>query len=68
MHAITSYIEFEHIKGKDNVLADILSRLRHLGLHCDNDPAEPGQEYIHSIFDIDENIIKSLCYGTITNT
>ena len=41
MHAIAHYIEFEHIKGKDSVLAGSLSRLRHLGLHHDNDPEEP---------------------------
>ena len=43
MHAITSYIEFEHFKGKDNVLVDSLSRLGCLGLHDGNDPEEPGQ-------------------------
>ena len=29
MHAITPDIEFKHIKGKDNVLMDSLSRLKH---------------------------------------
>ena len=33
IHAITSYIDYEHIKGKDNVLADSLSRPMTLGLH-----------------------------------
>ena len=37
IHAITPHIEFKHIKGKENILADSLSRLRHLGLHDDND-------------------------------
>ena len=37
MHAIPPYIEFKHIEGKENVLADSLSRLRCLGLHDDND-------------------------------
>ena len=37
MHAITPHIEFEHIKGKNNVLVVILSWLRHLGLHDYND-------------------------------
>ena len=39
MHAITPNIEFEYMKGKNNVLADSLSRLRCLGLH-DNDDRE----------------------------
>ena len=60
MHAITAQIEFKHIKGKDNVLADSLSRLRCLDLHDDNEPEEPGQEYGKSIFDMDENMINSL--------
>ena len=47
--ALTLHIGFEHIKGKDNVLVDSLSRLRHLGLHDDNDPEDPGQEYRKSI-------------------
>ena len=42
MHTITPHIEFEHIKGKNNVLADSLSKLRHLGLQDDNDPEETG--------------------------
>ena len=40
MHAITPHIKLKHIKGEDNVLADSLSRLRHLGLHDDNDPED----------------------------
>ena len=38
IHSITPHIEFKYIKGKENVLADSLSRLRCLGLHDDNDP------------------------------
>ena len=60
MHGITPHIGFQHIKGKDNVLTDSLPRLRHLGVHDDNDPEEPGQEYGKSIFDKDENTINSL--------
>ena len=60
MHVITPHIDFEHIKGKDNVLGDSLSRLRHLGLLDDNDTEKPGLEYGKSIFDTDENIINSL--------
>ena len=53
-------VVFELIKGKDNVLADSQSRLRHLGLHDDNDPEEPGQEYSKSIFKTDETITHCL--------
>ena len=60
MHALTPYIEFKHIKGKENVLADSLSRLRWLDLHDDNDPEEPGQECGKSIFDTDKNMTNSL--------
>ena len=60
MDAITPHIEFEHIKGKENVLPDSLSKLSHLGIHNDNDPEDPSQENSKSIFDIDGNIIKSL--------
>ena len=54
MYTITPCVEFEHIKGKDNVLADSMSRLRHLGLHGNNDPEEPGQECGKSIVDTDK--------------
>ena len=60
MHGIVPHIEFEHIKGKNNVLVDSLSRLRSLCLHDNYDPEEPGQEYGKSIFETDENIIHSL--------
>ena len=49
--AIMPHIEFEHIEGKENVLADSLSRCFHEG----NDPEEPGEECGKSIFDMDEN-------------
>ena len=42
------------------MLVDILSRLRHLGLHEDNDPEESGYEYRKSIFDTDENTVCTL--------
>ena len=29
IHAITPHIETKHIKGKDNILAESLSRLKH---------------------------------------
>ena len=53
MHAVTPHMEFEHIKGKNNVLADSLSCLRCLGLHDDNDPEQPNPEYWKSIFETD---------------
>ena len=60
MHALTHHIEFKHIRGKENVLADSLPILRCLGLHDDNDLEQPGQEYGKYIFDMDENMINSL--------
>ena len=38
IHAITPYIDFKHVKGKENMLVDSLSRLRCLGIYEDNDP------------------------------
>ena len=38
MNSITPHIELEHIKGKENVLAGSLSKLRYPGLHDNNDP------------------------------
>ena len=60
IHSITHHIEVEHTKGKENVLADSLSRLRLLGLRDDNDHVESGQEYSESIFDMDKNTINSV--------
>ena len=60
MHAITSHVDFKHIKGKENILAESLSRLKCLGLHDNNDLEEPHQEYGKSIFEMDENMINSL--------
>ena len=42
IHSITPHNEFKHIKGKENVLTDSLSRLWCLGLCDDNDPEESG--------------------------
>ena len=50
IHAITPYIEFEHIKGRDNILLGILTRLKTLSLYEANDPNEPGSEYDKSMF------------------
>ena len=49
MYAITPYIDFEHIKGKDNVLEDSLLRLKTLGSYKAYDPSELGNEYCKSI-------------------
>ena len=59
IHAIIPHIESKHIKGKENILANSLSRLRWLGLHDDNDLEKPGQEYGKSIFDMDGNMVNS---------
>ena len=50
-HAITLYIDFKHIKRRDNILADSLSRLKTLGLYEASDPEEPSSKYGKSIFD-----------------
>ena len=60
MYVITPNIEFKQIKGKENVLADSLTRLQCLGLLDNHDPEEPGQEYGKSIFDMDKNMINIL--------
>ena len=59
-YSITPHIEFKHIKGKQYVLVDSLSRLRCLGLHNDNNTEESGQEYGRSIFNMDENTVNSI--------
>ena len=51
MFLISPYITFHHIKGKDNILADSLSHLQHLG-----PPRKPGEEYSITIFDEGETI------------
>ena len=50
MHDVTPDIEIDHIKGKNNIWSDSLSRLRYLGLDAHNGPEDPGQEYSASIF------------------
>ena len=47
--AITPYIDIEHIKHGDNMLAVSLLWLETLGLYKANDPEEPGREYGKSI-------------------
>ena len=43
-----------------NVIVESLSRVKCLGLHDNNDPEEPGQEYRKSIVETDENIMHIL--------
>ena len=50
IHSIIPHNEFEHIKGKEDILADSLSRLKTLGLYENNGPEKPGHEYGESIF------------------
>ena len=51
--SIATYIDFEHINGKENILANTLSRLQTLDLYEDNDPEKPGHEYGKCIFYFD---------------
>ena len=44
-------IEFQHIKGKRNILADALSRLKRLGLYTAQDPEPYGREFGHTILE-----------------
>ena len=48
IQSITPHIDFKHIKGKENMLVDSLSRLRCLCLHEDNH-SENSDEYGKSI-------------------
>ena len=53
IQVILPFIGLNHIKGRDNILADSLLRLEILGLYEANDPKELGSEYGKSIFDTD---------------
>ena len=44
-------IKFQHIKGKKNIMADALSRLKHLDLYDSQDPEPVGQEFGHTILE-----------------
>ena len=54
--SISPYIIFQYIKGKDNILADILSHLQCLGLYKRSLPVKPGEEYDVTIFNEGETI------------
>ena len=60
IHAITPYINFEHIKGKENVLANSLSRLQTLGLYEANKPKKEGHEYGKSILNSETEMVCSI--------
>ena len=44
-------IEFQHIKGKCNILADALSRLKRLGAYTAQEPEPYGREFGHTILE-----------------
>ena len=44
-------INFQHIKGKRNIMADALSRVKRLGLYDNQDPEPNGQEFGHTILE-----------------
>ena len=48
---ITPYINFEHIKGKENVGANNLSTLGTIDLYEADEPKKEGHEYGKSVFD-----------------
>ena len=49
-------IKFKHIKGKQNVVADAISRLRTLGLYRDND----NKDELSTIDDVVKNIVEEI--------
>ena len=57
--SIMPYITFEHIKGKDNILADSLSHLQCLGLYEKIPPEKLGEDFGITIFDEGEIIYES---------
>ena len=56
MFSISPHITFQHIKVKDNILADSLSHLQCPGLYQKSPPEKPGEEYSITIFDEGETI------------
>ena len=59
--SMSPHITFQHIKGKDNILADSLSHLQCLGLYEKSSPQKKiGEEYGISIFDEGETIHKNV--------
>ena len=58
--SISPHITFQHIKDKDNILADSLSHLQCPGLYERNPTEKPGQECSTMIFDKGETIYKHM--------
>ena len=64
--SILPHVTFQCIKGKDNILADSLSHLQHLGLYEKSPPGKPGEEYGITIFDEGETIQEHVQPGDFT--
>ena len=60
IHTITPYIEFKHIEGKENILADSLPRLKTLGLYETNTPEKEGHENSKSVFNLETQMVCSV--------
>ena len=60
MHTITPHIEYNHIKGKENILVDSLSRLKTLGLYERNTPEKDRYENGKSVFDLEPATVCSV--------
>ena len=54
--SFSPHVTFQHIKGKDNVLADSLSHLQCLGIYEKSPPEKPGEEYDITICEEGETI------------
>ena len=57
IYSITTCINFKHNKGKENMLADSLLRLKCLGLFENNGPEKQEYENGKSIFDTDVDTV-----------
>ena len=65
--ATTPYKDFEHTKGRDNILADSLSGLKTLGFYKVSDPGEPGSKYDKSILTQNQKLyVMSILSNTVT--
>ena len=60
IHAITPYIDFEHIKGIENILAGSVSWIQTLGLYEAKASKKDGHEYGESIFDSETETVCSV--------
>ena len=67
IQSLTPYIDFEHIKGKENELANSLSTLQVLGLHEANEPEKEGHEYSKSISNSEAEIVYSIGNNQMVN-